>query len=265
MKFKNLLLGVIFFGMMFSSIYSQMFIKKVGVDKTEIHLVQEVGVLLVVQKDTIVVDELLPIDARMEENKELDIQKGDRILMINAKPVKTIKEFISIYKDLKVGDEVKWGIRRGKELLIITFKKGDPEKMKSGKKMIMRMDVDESKNPGDKKQLQFTMEKGSNINPDLVNLGLLFASEKEQLKVMHVMEHAIADVKNALADGDILLELNDAKLTAEKDFINAYEKISVGQPVKIQALRGDKAFELIFKKPESRVKIRIQKGNKDEK
>jgi PDZ domain-containing secreted protein len=265
MKFKNLLLGVICLGIMFSSVHSQMFVKKVGPGQGEIHLVQEVGVLLAVQKDTIFVDELLPKEARAEENKELDIQKGDRILMVNAKSVKAIKEFKTIYDDLKIGDDMKWGIRRGKELMIITFKKGDPEKMKSGKKMIMRMDVDESRGPDDKRQFQFTMEKGSELNPELVNIGLILNVENQQLKVMHVMEHAIGDVKTAIQDGDILLEMNGAKMTTEKDFINTYEKISIGLPVKIQAMRGDKAFEFTFKKPESRVKIRIQKGSADEK
>jgi S1-C subfamily serine protease len=109
------------------------------------------------------------------------------------------------------------------------------------------------------------MEKGSELNPELANLGLILAAENQQLKVIHIMEHAIAEVKTAIQAGDILLMLNGTKLTSVDDLIKGYEKISVGQQVQMKVLRGEKAFELTFKKPESRVKIIMQKGKPDEK
>jgi S1-C subfamily serine protease len=160
---------------------------------------------------------------------------------------------------------MKWGIRRGKELLIITFKKGDPEKMKSGKRIMLRMDDTKGNQPGEKGKFQFTMEKGSELNPELANLGLILAAENQQLKVIHIMEHAIPEVKTAIQAGDILLMLKGTNLTSVDDFIKGYEKISVGQMVQMKVLRGEKAFELTFKKPESRVKIIMQKGKPDEK
>ncbi|MCI0513440.1 PDZ domain-containing protein [candidate division KSB1 bacterium] len=258
-------LGIFLLLAVLTSVHSQVVVQKIGGDQAGIQLVPEVGVLVVAQQDTIIIDKVLPPEARAEENKTLNLQDGDQILMVNAQPVKSIKEFKAQYDHFKIGDEIKWGIRRGKEFRIITFKKADPEKMHAGKKIMLRVDASPDGKGVPQKEYSYMLGKEADAASASVNAGFIFAESDGKLKITHILEHAPAEVKAGLQVGDRLLALNGQTLTGASDFLTVYAKITTGQTVQLKFSRNGKESEVQWQKSESRAKVLIQKGKADEK
>lgn len=244
---------------------SQMMLQRDGSDRPDIQIVAEVGVMLMATQDTLRIDNLLPIELRAVENKDLELKAGDQILMMNAQPVKSIKEYTSLYENLKIGDEIKWGIRRGKEFRIITFKKADPEKMHAGKKMVLRVSAGQDEQGRPKKEYQYMIGKEAETAATFADLGFVLGEADGKLKVTHILEHAAAEVKASFKEGDRLLSFNGKTLTAASDFVTAYEKIPIGQTFQIKVQRNGKESEVSLQKKASRVKVQIRKGKADEK
>ncbi len=79
-------------------------------------------------------------NSRNEGYKNIDVQKGDEILFINGKRVKTIDEFKKIYGSLADGEEVELGIKRDKDRFFQKFLKADPNNAggEGGHKIMMK-------------------------------------------------------------------------------------------------------------------------------
>ncbi len=110
----------------------------------EIFMLPEVGAIIQLEDKKILVENVMPKDMRDKNYKNVDLQEKDEILMVNGKKIKTPKDCEDIYDKLKVGEEFKMGIGRNDKMFIVSFKKADPEKLKSGGGMVVKMnDKDE--------------------------------------------------------------------------------------------------------------------------
>jgi S1-C subfamily serine protease len=162
--------------------------------------------------------------------------KSDQILMLNAKRVKTVKAFEDGYGELAIGDEVKLGVRRKGELLIVSFKKIDPEKLPKGRKMMISLDGDGSED----------------IRP-LFGTGLILGFAKNQIKVMEKMEEHTPALGGAdIQKGDVIESINGKKVENLDQLFEIYDKLAVGDKVEAGYARGDKKMQLSFVKPEAR-------------
>ncbi len=94
---------------------------------------------VITQTDSLVsVNSIIPTGRKSDENGGTDLREGDVIVMANGRRITGVKEMHEIYDKLQTGEPFKLGVRRGKEMLIISVPKSDSDKMQSGGRMIIR-------------------------------------------------------------------------------------------------------------------------------
>ena len=91
----------------------------------DVFLLMELGVILTAKDNSVLVDRIMPVDMRPKENRKIEIKKSDEILMVNRKRVKSIEDFKAIYESASAGDEIKLGLKRESEMMLVAFKKAD--------------------------------------------------------------------------------------------------------------------------------------------
>ena len=70
-----------------------------------------------------------------KEFESIDLQEGDRILMLNGKRVKSIGDLRDVYEALAVADSVQFGIKRDDQMRIVSYLKPKDE-MEGGGHMV---------------------------------------------------------------------------------------------------------------------------------
>ena len=98
-----------------------------GDDQPEMFFLHELGALITPQEDGLTIEMVLSADQRKDEYKEIDLKEGDIIKMMNGKRMSGVDVMQEAYDAMKVGDEIKLGIKRGQSLQIVTFARGDSE------------------------------------------------------------------------------------------------------------------------------------------
>lgn len=124
----TLLIPVIMFGQM----------KRVITNAGDIFEIPELGGLVLQEKDQLRVDNVISAEHRGKTYKNVDIKNGDIIMMMNGRKLDKARSASEIYENLKPGDEVKFGIKRGEQMFIASFKKADPKDLPKMKRMIIK-------------------------------------------------------------------------------------------------------------------------------
>ncbi len=127
---------------LFSSIgFSQV---KIMAKPGEMFDFKELGAIVLLKENKVKVEFVMPEHARHVDYRDVDIQKNDEIIIINGTKISTTVELEKNYNDLSVGDEIKLGIKREDKLMIISFKKVDPESLPKRQMMKIKVDDDPS-------------------------------------------------------------------------------------------------------------------------
>ncbi len=113
----------------------------VKIEGENLFIFQEFLLVLAEEDGKVVVTVAPPEGSLPEEYKDVDVQGGDIVKMMNGKRIKTTAAIKELYEKLETGDEIKIGVKRDDEMFIVEFAKRDPGKMKG--KMMIRME------PGD--------------------------------------------------------------------------------------------------------------------
>jgi len=152
----------------------------------EVGHLNELGAIIMLKDDSVVVEFVMPEENRPKAYKEIDIRKNDKILMVNGKKIKLPADIDEIYTELDIGDDVKLGVRRDGDLMIITYKKADPETMP--KRKMMKLSVEDD---GEGLVKKITDENGNvhiiegdsvEINGETINIKNL-KSQKVKIKI----------------------------------------------------------------------------------
>lgn len=98
------------------------------INSDEAQMIDEIQGFAIKENNKVLVGFIPPSEQRAKEYQKLDLQKDDEILFVNGKKVKSMSDFKTYYGELKPGDEVKFGIKRNNQPMIITFKKGEVSK-----------------------------------------------------------------------------------------------------------------------------------------
>ena len=80
-------------------------------------------------------------DARPPAYQNIDLLSGDVILMSNGIKIKEVKQLEEIYKNLKIGEQLKIAIKRSDKPQMISFNKADPDKLPKRRMMMKRVPV----------------------------------------------------------------------------------------------------------------------------
>jgi len=202
----------------------------------EMFMLKELGGIIMEAGDTIKVEMVMPPDQRPKEYKDVDIDAGDIIKMANGKKINSVAEFSELYDSLKIGDEIKIGLLRGKRMKMTSFIKGDPEKM-PGQMMMVTTDVGEGED--------------KDIVTGLISAGILLSQQGDRLVVEDIMEQIVVPFDGpAPIDGDVLLSINGQALDNSDKLDDILASVNAGDKVNMILLREGEKISTSFVMPD---------------
>ena len=260
-KYALTILLVLF--LLVNLLQAQIMIKRNEAGGEGVFILKEVGAIIMAEKGVVTVENLLPEKNRPKGYEEIDLKEGDKILMFNAERVKTIKDLQDKYEGLKIGEPVKLGIQRGKEMFIISFDKIDPVKLPKNRKIMIR--AAEPGSEGSEGEGNVVIREIKIDNPDgkvkpLVGAGLILEETDDFVKISYVlpnMKDALGDVD--VQEADVVVELNGNSVPTLKVFNKNYDKIQTGEKIRLKMKRKDKVFTVSLKKPGEKDRVIIKK------
>jgi PDZ domain-containing secreted protein len=177
---------------------------------------QEVGALIIRDKDKIKVQFVAPENKRPNGYQNVDLKKDDIIMIVNDKAVKKLSDLKEAYEKLKVGKDIKLQVKRGKNTIMVAIKKADPKDLP--KKHALNPDIRKMEN----KVL-------------LEGYGILIAkiNEKPMIEKLFMDNNDLVK-KAGLKGGDLLTNINGLEVKTFIQFKTAYQTISSGQNVDIK-------------------------------
>lgn len=219
------------------------------------YMLEELGALVVQHKDGAL--EVLHIgsaDHRPEAYKDVDLKTGDKILMANGHKLKTTEDLKAAIEDSKIGEKIKFGIKRGKDVRMVSYIKADPADLPQREMMMIG-----GPGGGESDDL-FARRDGEEISiSPLMGSGLLFSWNDDAAEVVFLMPHAAktlgseADVK----EGDRLTALQGIDVENMESLVSQWEAIDTGSEVTMAFTRGDLEFSVTFDKAEAPMGNRV--------
>lgn len=222
-------------------------------------MLNEVGAIASEEEGRVKIDVISPPYARPKAYESIDLKEGDIIMMANGKKVTSAKFISDMYDSLKIGDDLKMGIKRGEQMLMVTVKKADPETLPK-RKMVIR-----EGEPG--KAMEFTSQGSMDIDPAIKEItviggaGIIIGVKEKHVVVAEKLPMAAEVLGDAAIEkGDIILNLQDLSITSVSEFEKAFEAIKVGDPVTITLKHGDTELKASFTKKDSKIRTIMKKN-----
>lgn len=219
--------------------------KKMIFKAGEVTIVAGIGAVIKGGEEGLVVEMIPPKNSRQKAYKDVDLKNQDKIIMCNGKKVKSIADLNATMELVPIGDEVSFGIKRGKEMMIISFPKADPKE--SGNMMMMTKTID-----SDGEHSETTMMKNGVEMKDIIMLeaGMILKDIDNQASIVAVLPELASIVEGEKPqEGDIIISLNGDKNLSSQELNKKYDAIKIGDKVSLTILRGTKEHKLSFKKP----------------
>jgi len=107
-----------------------------------VQIIDELGAVIVSEDSSLTVQMVMPAQDRPAEYQAVDLQAKDQILMLNGKKIISIQDLDEGYQKIDVGQDVQLAIKRGKDRMIVSFPKADPEKQTNQRTLILRAQND---------------------------------------------------------------------------------------------------------------------------
>jgi S1-C subfamily serine protease len=208
--------------------------------------VNELGAMIQASGDTLTIEMIMPADQRHADYKDVDLKKGDRILMCNGKKLEDIASLRELIDSLEYGETIKFGVIRDGQMMMASFPKADPSKL-GGRMMMMQVEDDGT---GEVKKTM-TLGGPGGVEGTVVVLdgGLILAPGEESLKVVALMPFAADKISGEMpAEGDLIVSVNDVKETDAAGFQAEYDKIADGETVTVVFSRDGKQHTATYEK-----------------
>jgi len=228
--------------------------KMMTFEKGTVQVLNELGAIIVSEDSSLVVQMVMPAKDRAAEYKAADLQAQDKILMLNGKKIVAIKDLDDGYQKIDVGGDVKLAIKRGKDMMIVSFPKADPEKQSSSQTLVMRTQTDKPacQSKDIEKGAQVINLDGSNgeLFPVLA-AGIILTDDDQNVKIMALLPNAGKVYKNiSVSEGDIIKSLQKKDITSSAQFSEIFEKIPVDNRVDLIIDRNGEEIAVSFDKKE---------------
>ncbi len=236
---------------------TKMHTKTINAGEGGVFLIPEIGAIISKEDKNLTVLDVLPIDSRPADYKEVDFQNGDELIMLNGKKLKSIEDIQKLYGNIKEGDDVKFGIRRDKRMMMVSYKRGSDDA--GGQMQIMTFDA------GDDAEGTYTQSGGNfnvNIEGDiegmlpLIELGIMLGEEDNAVKVLQVFPNAKDIYPDcSIEKGDIVSKLNGKKITTSAEFQEVYSEIKAGETIDLFFVKDGHESAVSIKKPSQGMKM----------
>jgi PDZ domain len=210
-------------------------------EENDIVFLREIGVIAGAEPGS---DEVRILMLMPDVEREVHLQKGDLLLMINGERVRDMAAVREAYAAAAVGDTVKVGFRRGDERFLASFEKKDQEQMamSHGGGTMMMVGGPDGGDFDDVEVLHdFSVLLGEMDGEILVAAGLPIGEP-------------------ALEKNDVVVSINGQEVATLEDFRGIYESVPVGDEVAITVRRGDDEASATRAKSEEQGRVRIRRG-----
>lgn len=202
--------------------------------------INEIAGIVQLENDTLVLTMVAPPDHRADDYKEVDLKKGDRLLMCNGKRLKDIATLRQIIEEAEPGDKIKFGIVRDGHMALTSFPKGDPESM-GGQMVMMTTEIDDG---GAGMEKTISIGGGGGIDGTVIVLdgGIIVSSGQDGPIVLALMPDASEHLKGTMPkEGDRILSIN-GEIDSNMQALQAlYDKIPEGEEITVKFERdGEK-------------------------
>jgi len=260
---RKFILSVLFVLLMINITNAQVMIKSAGGESGTVQIIKELGALLTEKDQVVSIMMVLPEDARPEDYKEIEVKKDDEILMVNKKRVKSVEEFVKLYNEMEIDELIKMGIKRDGNLMIVEFKKIDPEKLPKGRQMMIRTAESGEGERGIKtKTFSFSSDgKGMEGVQPLMGTGLVLGEEDKKVVVKMKMKGPEKDL--GIEEGDEIISFNREKIKSLQQLVKLYENTKAGDKIELGHKRDGKFLGVSFAKPEVKDNVMIKKIEKE--
>jgi PDZ domain-containing secreted protein len=221
-------------------------------------MIREIGATLIEADGKLEVAFVLPADARLAAYKSVDIQEKDVILMVNGKKVVSTSDIREIFDGLKPGDEIKIGLKRVKNMMIVSFERADPESLPKLKTMTREMsDEDTGRDhvPGQVTIMRGDGPPGENLAM-LEGSGLIAKEEDGAVVIAMVMPHAKKILGSTeVKEGDRILSIQGKKVSGVAALLELYSSVEPGSEITLVLERADEEFSVTFEKAKTQNKV----------
>ncbi|MGB5105244.1 MAG: PDZ domain-containing protein [Candidatus Zixiibacteriota bacterium] len=208
----------------------------------DVVFIHELGAVLMLRDKNIIVDMVNPPNQRSKEYQMVDVKKDDVIMMVNGKKATALADLKIAYDSASVGQEIKFGIRRGKNMMIATFAKADQSKIAQQQVMTFDSEAggDIALGDGNKKVMKFGPGEG---NIAIVSeLALILSEVDSKVAVTGIMDSENSIIKQTgIGLNDVVTEIQSINVKSIKEFNEVYSKLKVGDEFSVVFQHDGKA------------------------
>jgi len=200
-------------------------------DAGKVVMIPGVDALVMLEGEMLEVHFVAPPQQRDKAYRDVDLKAGDVLVMLNGKRIKGVEDLRDRIESLEIGDEMKFGIKRGAEMKLVAFDKAEADQEGGPKMMVMTMSVDEGDSAADPgaggpmvRKMTFSPEDGLLI----MEAGVMIADEDDAVTVKAVLPISGGAGEAADVDqGDRVVSFNGTNITSMDQLRKLYETLSV--------------------------------------
>jgi len=221
-------------------------------------MIKEIGATLIEADGKLEVAFVLPGESRLKAYKSVDIEQNDVILMVNGKKVVSASDIREIFDATKPGDEIKIGLKRGKNMMIVSFERADPESLPKLRTVTYEMSDEDSEGghaPGEVTIMRGDGPPGEDLAM-LEGSGLIAKEEDGTVVIAMVMPHA-KDLFGSIEvkEGDRIVSVQGKEVSDVAALLELYANIEPGSEVTLLLERADEKFSVTFEKATGQNKV----------
>lgn len=225
-------------------------------------MIAEFGALIFEKDSTLEIGHIMEPAQRPPAYKDVDLQVGDIVGMVNGKGTRTAADLDTILASTAPGDELKLGIRRGKEMRLVAFTKADPKDLPQIQMMTMSAPGEGEEAGGGPQVVTRTIGGDGSVDGIalLMGAGLVVRQDGDAVVIADLMPDA-AEVTGStdIKPGDRVLKLQGEAVTTAAAMQKAFDAIGVGDTVAMVLAREGEEYTLTFAKTPPRGKL-IKRG-----
>lgn len=190
-------------------------------------------------------------EARPKPYQEVDLRADDRLLMVNGRKLASIDQLCSWLDSVAVGSPIQLGIRRDKDMQILSYPKADPKTLpKMHRKIVTQEDGPEG--PQTATRTFTTGGKEGEHVAMLRGAGIVVRKVENRLEVMHRMPHASSiEALKGLKEGDRIVSFQGEKVESLDGLEETWNRLPTGETVTFVCSRDGVEHTYSFPKPDA--------------
>lgn len=199
----------------------------------------EIGAIAQAQEDSeaITFGTLLSTSSRPQANRDIDVAKGDEVVMLNGQRVRSIQALRELYEGVEEGDEVKMALKRDGQPFLVSFAKS--AEVGSGV-VVRRRQVGGGGGEG----VRIIRSGGGDVEV-FHEARVILGEQDGEVRVINQLPGA-----GDLHEGDVVLTLDGKAVDSVAALREIYGALAVGDTLRLGLRRGEDRIEVGVTKAE---------------